>query len=268
MAKYNPKIHYRRSIRFKGYDYSKSGLYFITINCQNNANRFGDVVNGEMKLNEFGKIAHEEWIKLEDRFPNFELDVFQIMPNHMHSIISLTNINPNGEIKDEFNCKSNDESTNKSNDESTVGAGFTPAHSNNNNLNLNNRTTAITDAEFTSACSNDGNNNLNNRTTAIAGAEFTSACSNDDNNNLNNRATARVAPTRVAATVGDIIRAYKSIVANKCLDIYKSRNEIMGKFWQRDYYDIIIRNQRSYLRITKYIENNPKNWKKDKFKNK
>jgi putative transposase len=258
MAKYNPKIHHRRSIRFKGYDYSKSGLYFITINCQNNANRFGDVVNGEMKLNEFGKIAHEEWIKLEDRFPNFELDVFQIMPNHMHGIISLININPNVEStveltiesSDEFNDKSIDKSTvesivefnDESKDKSTVAAGFTPARSN--------------------------NNNLNNRTTKIADAEFTSACSNDDDNNLNNRATARVAPTRVAATIGDIIRAYKSIVANKCLDIYKSRNEIMGKFWQRDYYDIIIRNQRSYLQITKYIENNPKNWKKDKFKNK
>jgi REP element-mobilizing transposase RayT len=188
-----------------------------------------------MILNEFGEIAHEEWIKLEDRFPNFELDVFQIMPNHMHGIISLTNINPNDELKDEFSCKSNDEST--------AGAGFTPAHSNSTNLNLNNKTTTIADVEFTSACSN------------------------DNDNNLNNRATARVATT-VAATIGDIIRAYKSIVANKCLDIYKSRNEIMGKFWQRDYYDIIIRNQRSYLQITKYIENNPKNWKKDKIKNK
>jgi REP element-mobilizing transposase RayT len=42
----------------------------------------------------------------------------------------------------------------------------------------------------------------------------------------------------------------------------------MGKFWQRDYYDIIIRDARAYLQISKYIENNPKNWKKDKFKNK
>jgi hypothetical protein len=28
--KYNPDIHYRRSIRLKGYDYSQNGLYFIT----------------------------------------------------------------------------------------------------------------------------------------------------------------------------------------------------------------------------------------------
>jgi hypothetical protein len=28
---YNPKIHNRRSMRLKGYDYSQEGLYFITI---------------------------------------------------------------------------------------------------------------------------------------------------------------------------------------------------------------------------------------------
>jgi putative transposase len=30
-------------------------------------------------------------MKLPERYPNFELDVFQIMPNHIHAIISLTN---------------------------------------------------------------------------------------------------------------------------------------------------------------------------------
>ena len=89
MKRYNPKIHNRRSIRLKGYDYSKAGLYFITICCQDRINRFGQVINGEMILNKFGLIAYNEWIKLADRFSNFELDVFQIMPNHIHGIISL-----------------------------------------------------------------------------------------------------------------------------------------------------------------------------------
>lgn len=42
-----------------------------------------------MVLNAYGQIAHKEWLNLPDRFPNFEMDVFQIMPNHMHGIISL-----------------------------------------------------------------------------------------------------------------------------------------------------------------------------------
>jgi len=82
MSKYNPSIHHRRSIRLKTYDYSQAGLYFITICCQNRICRFGNIKNGEMILNECGIIAHNEWIQLRKRFQNFELDVFQIMPNH------------------------------------------------------------------------------------------------------------------------------------------------------------------------------------------
>lgn len=37
------------------------------------------------------------------------------------------------------------------------------------------------------------------------------------------------------------------------------------KNWQSNYHDHIIRNEQSYLRIKQYIQNNPKNWKEDKF---
>ncbi len=80
----------RRSIRLKGYDYSQAGLYFITICCDGMRCRFGRIENNEMILNEYGKIAYNEWIKLAERFQHFELGVFQIMPNHMHGIIILT----------------------------------------------------------------------------------------------------------------------------------------------------------------------------------
>lgn len=43
-SQYNPRIHNRRSIRLKGYDYSKEGLYFITFCCQNRANLFGEII--------------------------------------------------------------------------------------------------------------------------------------------------------------------------------------------------------------------------------
>ncbi len=43
-----------------------------------------------MMLNDFGIVANEQWAKLAQRFTNFELDVFQIMPNHIHGIILLT----------------------------------------------------------------------------------------------------------------------------------------------------------------------------------
>ncbi|EMR03069.1 Transposase [Cesiribacter andamanensis AMV16] len=40
---YNPQIHHRRSIRLKGYDYSKAGLYFITICVQDRLCLFGEI---------------------------------------------------------------------------------------------------------------------------------------------------------------------------------------------------------------------------------
>lgn len=42
----------------------------------------------------------------------------------------------------------------------------------------------------------------------------------------------------------------------------------MGKLWQRNYHENIIRNEKSYQTISTYITNNPKNWEDDKFYNK
>ena len=87
---YNPNIHHRKSIRLKGYDYSQAGLYFITICVQDRKCLFGKIVDDEMILNDYGTIAYQQWQELPERFTNMELDVFQIMPNHMHGIIVLT----------------------------------------------------------------------------------------------------------------------------------------------------------------------------------
>lgn len=40
----------------------------------------------------------------------------------------------------------------------------------------------------------------------------------------------------------------------------------MGKFWQRNYHEHIIRDEQSYLKISHYIINNPVNWNKDSLK--
>lgn len=86
---YDPNIHHRKSIRLKGYDYSQYGAYFITICTQDRACLFGNVVNGGLVLNEMGQIAYNEWLKTSELRKNVELDVFVIMPNHIHGIIIL-----------------------------------------------------------------------------------------------------------------------------------------------------------------------------------
>ncbi len=89
--KYDPQLHHRRSIRLKDYDYAQAGAYFITLCCQDKAHLFGEIQNGEMLLNEYGKIAHNEWLETPGIRKNVELDVFVIMPNHLHGILILTN---------------------------------------------------------------------------------------------------------------------------------------------------------------------------------
>jgi REP element-mobilizing transposase RayT len=89
---YNPHIHHRSSIRLKGYDYSQAGLYFVTICVPNKQCLFGEIVNGEMILNESGKIVSYYWLEIPQHFPDAILHEFVIMPNHIHGIIEITNV--------------------------------------------------------------------------------------------------------------------------------------------------------------------------------
>jgi REP element-mobilizing transposase RayT len=84
---FNSDIHHRRSIRLKNYDYSQKGTYFITICANNKDCFFGEIVEGEMELNDAGKMIYKEWQELTVRFHNIQLDKFVIMPNHIHGII-------------------------------------------------------------------------------------------------------------------------------------------------------------------------------------
>ncbi len=76
----------------------------------------------------------------------------------------------------------------------------------------------------------------------------------------NQRAGASPAPT----SLGQIVGAYKSLCVNHWLK-YIKQNKIdgIGKFWQRNYYEHIIRNENELNRIRHYIINNPMNWESD-----
>jgi len=211
--KYRPDIHHRRSIRLNDYDYSRAGLYFVTICCDDRKCRFGRIENGEMVSNEYGIIANSEWIHLTERFIHIEMDVFQIMPNHMHGIISIAPHENHG-IR-------------------TIGAGAS-------------RPAPTTSSEIVGA------------TLAVAPNTMSSEIVD---------ATLAVAPNTFSpdrrVTVGDIVGAYKSLVANACLKIYKSNHQTMGKLWQSNYWEHIIRNEQELSSIRQYIKNNPIQWEYD-----
>ena len=81
-----------------------------------------------------------------------------------------------------------------------------------------------------------------------------------------NGATTRVAPT---ITVGGIIGAFQSIVTVEYIRGVKNHGwqSFNGKLWQRYCYEHIIRDKKSYFRISEYIIDNPKNWNEDDFLN-
>jgi len=200
--KHNPEIHNRKSIRLKGYDYSKKGLYFITICTQNREHLFGEIIDGKMILNSAGEIAFNEWFELKNRFNNIELYGFIVMPNHIHGIIEMI--------------------------------------------------------------------------------EENEICTKDKIRNKENH-FSKISPKSNSLSL--LIRSYKSCVSKKCRGvIYNAQNKIKqtdrnsiyntqiflnGQFqWQRNYYDNIIRNEKTYLKVSEYIKDNPLKWAIDKYYNK
>lgn len=89
--KFDPKIHHRRSIRLKGYDYSQDGAYFVTIVAWQREMLFGEILDGDVVLNDFGKIIQEEWEQTAIVRPNVELGEYVVMPNHFHGILVFIN---------------------------------------------------------------------------------------------------------------------------------------------------------------------------------
>ncbi len=81
--------HHRHSMRLKEYDYTNEGGYFVTVVTQGRETLFGEVVNEEMILNEFGKIVENTWFDLIHHNLDIELDEFIVMPNHVHWIIII-----------------------------------------------------------------------------------------------------------------------------------------------------------------------------------
>ncbi len=86
---YNPKLHHRKSIRIKEYDYTNQNWYYITICTKDKQHCFGEIKNGKMILNKFGQIVEEEWLKTKQLRGNIDLDYYVIMPNHFHGIIII-----------------------------------------------------------------------------------------------------------------------------------------------------------------------------------
>jgi REP element-mobilizing transposase RayT len=225
--RYNPERHHRRSIRLRGYDYTQTGGYFITIVAHERALLFGEIVNGAMRLNEYGQIVRDEWFRTAVVRPYVMLypDEFVVMPNHIHGIIWI------------------------------VGATRRVAP-----------TCGIAPTDDGVAPTDDG---VAPTDDGVAPTDWIVG------------ATRRVAPTYgiaptdggVAPTthpsgrptlkphsIGSILAQFKSLTTKR---INALRGTPGAAIWQRNYYEHIIRDERSLQQIRRYILENPQRWEQD-----
>jgi putative transposase len=86
-----PDTNFRhKSIRIQGYDYSQPGTYFITMCTSQKKLLLGEVTQGIIHLSKLGEIARQELEQLSVKFSRIHLDVFVIMPNHIHVLITIS----------------------------------------------------------------------------------------------------------------------------------------------------------------------------------
>jgi len=111
---------------------------------------------------------------------------------------------------------------------------------------------------------NDGN--------ARVGATHVVAQNNTGNQNNDDSQKGQpqgIAPTDTEKnkTIGEMIGAFQSIVTVEYIRGVKTLGwqPFNRKLWQRNYYEHIIRYEKSYNTISEYIINNPAKWTDDKF---
>ncbi len=78
-----------KSARLSNWDYGSQSSYFITICTKHRDHFFGEIENGEIMLNEIGKIAKQFWKDIPNHFPHVGLGNFVVMPNHTHGILIM-----------------------------------------------------------------------------------------------------------------------------------------------------------------------------------
>ena len=222
----NPENH-RRSIRLKGYDYSRAGAYFVTICVQNRECLLGKIVGAgpcacpnsgpcacpnsdpractQMVLNDAGIMIQTVWQEIPNHYPGVNVDAFVVMPNHIHGIIILVGAGP---------CACPDSG------QPMVGA--TPRGRSDNGH-------------------------------PVVGAG-PCACPGQPQG---------VAPT---LSLPDVVHRFKTMTTKRYAVGVKQHGwqPFPGRLWQRNYYEHIIRDDESLNRIRQYIAENPLRWYLDR----
>ncbi len=91
MSLYKNKFRVESS-RLKDWDYSIPWWYYVTICTKDMKCWFGEIKKGKIFQSDLGKIAEHIWKEIPKHYVAVELDYYVIMPNHIHGIIIINDV--------------------------------------------------------------------------------------------------------------------------------------------------------------------------------
>ena len=90
----------RRSTRLPEFDYSRVGMYFVTICAEQRRCIFGQAHGSEIVQSRIGEIVRACWIEIPEHFPNVKVESYVVMPNHLHGILTIDTKLPDANLRD------------------------------------------------------------------------------------------------------------------------------------------------------------------------
>ena len=234
------------SVRAAWHNYS-DGMYFVTICTKGRKHYFGEITNNEgrlqMNLSPIGKYTDEQFQNVQKHYPYAEIPLWVVMPNHIHSIITIRHDKIPYERRNIVGGQCNDNIVGAQCDNNFAGTRCD-----------NHFAGTRCDNHFAGTrCDNHfaGTRCDNN----FVEPWCTAALQNDNAHATNHQQQIANMQGWLSVVVGGLKRSVTHF-ANQCHVPFA---------WQTRFHDHIIRNKNEMNHIAKYIENNITNWKQDMF---
>ncbi|ASB50581.1 transposase [Alkalitalea saponilacus] len=229
------------STRLQNWDYGWNAAYFITICTKSRVHYFGDIVNSKVNLSGIGIIAEQLWYEIVNHVKNVELDEFVVMPNHIHGILILNGKNKHDPKNENIDNIDVGDDVHRNYDIADCGDGLDNGRDDGNGLdNVETRHALSLQCPQCPQCPPTIQTFHPPQPPTIGQQRFQNQGKN---------------------TLSSIIGSYKSAVTRHVKRLGYDFS------WQPRFYDHIIRDHDSFLRIRKYIVNNPAKWNEDTFNN-
>ena len=215
------------SNRLRDWDYSSEAIYFITIVSKDRKCIFGSIKDDKMILNENGQIIENELLKSIKIRKNWFFHNWIVMPNHVHLLIEIQNINnvvPTTDILDVNDPHTHIVETHSSASTSSVS---TKIGSN------------VAETHCRAPLRDNWIENMN-----LDQSEFKFS--------------------RKPNSISSFVALFKSVTTTQINKICDDKNQSGStKIWQTNYHDHIVRNYKRFETIYNYIKSNPRSWDTD-----